>query len=109
MQSAVDRDEYVTVNWDNTDQKHNFKKYNTTVVTDFDVPYDYFSIMHDSAYAFTANGKPTIIPKVNLISGWTFILKSILNELIFVKTGQNLYESNRTALRIEREGYFQGE
>lgn len=67
MQSANDRDEYVTVHWDNTNQKHNFEKYNNTVVTDLEAPYDFFSVMHNSAYAFTANGKPTIVPKVSSI------------------------------------------
>uniref|UniRef100_A0A1B6E272 Metalloendopeptidase n=2 Tax=Clastoptera arizonana TaxID=38151 RepID=A0A1B6E272_9HEMI len=65
QQSAPNRDDYVTVNWDNIepDHKHNFDKYNTSTVTDYGVGYDYNSIMHYSSHAFSKNEKKTLEPK----------------------------------------------
>lgn len=59
-QSRADRDNYITIHWDNieNEHKHNFTKHvkNTALFGD----YDYSSIMHYSKYAFSRNGKPTI-------------------------------------------------
>ncbi|XP_030384388.1 seminal metalloprotease 1-like [Scaptodrosophila lebanonensis] len=65
QQSAADRDDYVTIVEENILEgtEHNFNKYNETVVNDFGVEYDYGSVMHYTAYAFTANGLMTIVPK----------------------------------------------
>ncbi|XP_066995566.1 hatching enzyme 1.2 [Anabrus simplex] len=64
QQSAHNRDEYIKVHWENikTGREHNFKKYNASTVTDFNVGYDYGSVMHYSAYAFSKNGQPTLEP-----------------------------------------------
>nr|AYV99641.1 venom polypeptide [Dolopus genitalis] len=64
QQSASDRDNYVTIIKENIKEgkEHNFVKYPATLVTDFGVQYDYGSIMHYSATAFTKNGKMTIVP-----------------------------------------------
>jgi len=55
-----DRDDYLTILWDNMesgeDTKAQFKKYEPNVVTHFNLPYDYDSIMH---YSDTAFGKKT--------------------------------------------------
>lgn len=61
-QSRNDRDTYVTVNYSNIepDKTHNFDQYGADGI-DIGV-YDYGSIMHYSAYAFSANGQPTIVP-----------------------------------------------
>jgi hypothetical protein len=55
-----DRDKYVTINSANirTGQSHNFS-INVTTGDDLG-PYDYGSIMHYSAYSYTANGLQTI-------------------------------------------------
>ncbi|XP_019617038.1 PREDICTED: blastula protease 10-like isoform X2 [Branchiostoma belcheri] len=47
-QSRPDRDSYVKVLWENVrkNQKHNFEKYDWDRVNDFNVPYDYISVMH---------------------------------------------------------------
>jgi len=58
-QSRPDRDDYIRVNYNNIDPRHAF---------DFDVepngftglPYDYLSIMHYDAFAFSLNGKPSL-------------------------------------------------
>ncbi|XP_062547810.1 seminal metalloprotease 1-like [Armigeres subalbatus] len=65
QQSASDRNDYVTISWDNIKpkHKHNFKKYDYYSVTDFDVKYDYDSILHYTPMAFSSNGMPTITPK----------------------------------------------
>lgn len=66
MQSSSERDDYVRIDWESIieSKKGNFKKYDNTIVTNFNVTYDYESVLHYSAYAFTKNGQPTIIPKV---------------------------------------------
>lgn len=65
QQSAADRDEYVRIHWRNirSGTENNFRKFGSGRVTDFDVPYDYTSVMHYSTHAFSKNGKPTITPK----------------------------------------------
>ncbi|XP_061401156.1 seminal metalloprotease 1-like [Musca vetustissima] len=64
MQSTANRDEYVFINETNVkDGKlHNFKKYDAETVDDFDQGYDYASVLHYSAFAFSANGEMTIVP-----------------------------------------------
>ncbi|XP_049298895.1 astacin-like [Anopheles funestus] len=65
MQSASDRDFYVTINWSaiQADRASNFDRYNSNTVEDFGIPYDYDSVMHYGPTAFTYNGQATIIPK----------------------------------------------
>lgn len=67
MQSAYDRDEYVTIHWENLKQgtEHNFDKYTNLQVTHFNTTYDYYSVMHYEAYAFSKNKQPTIVPVVS--------------------------------------------
>ena len=47
-QSRPDRDDYVTINTNNieADKKNNFRRYKTTQINTYNVPYDYTSIMH---------------------------------------------------------------
>jgi hypothetical protein len=45
--------------------ENNFNKYDASTITSFGVEYDYNSVMHYSAYAFSANGEITIEPKVS--------------------------------------------
>ncbi|KAK8404608.1 hypothetical protein O3P69_007686 [Scylla paramamosain] len=64
-QSRYDRDDYVTIVWENiaSGMGHNFKKYSSEVVTGFGEDYDYSSVMHYGPYAFTTNGMKTIVTK----------------------------------------------
>ncbi|XP_058888089.1 hatching enzyme 1.2-like isoform X2 [Acipenser ruthenus] len=61
-QSRSDRDNYVTILWDNIlkDREYNFEKYKTN---NLNTGYDYGSIMHYGRFAFSEDGAPTIIPK----------------------------------------------
>jgi len=65
-QTRPDRDNYVTINEININPANlnNFKKYRTDEVTLFNLPYDFSSIMHYSAYAFAVDDKDkSIVPK----------------------------------------------
>lgn len=61
-QSREDRDQFITINWQNITpgREHNFNQH----ITDGDDygPYDYGSIMHYGRFAFTRNNQPTIVP-----------------------------------------------
>lgn len=63
MQSASDRDEFVTIAWENIQPglESNFLIYPKDVITHFDVEYEYGSVMHYPATAFSINGEKTII------------------------------------------------
>ena len=61
-QSRIDRDAHVCILWENVNSRfrHNFDQQTSNGI---DVgPYDYDSIMHYEARAFSVNGRPTIHP-----------------------------------------------
>ncbi|XP_072552083.1 meprin A subunit alpha [Salminus brasiliensis] len=74
-QSRSDRDDYVTIWWDQiiSGREHNFNKYNDDFITDLNTPYDYESIMHYRPFSFNKDPNiPTIttaIPAFNDIIG----------------------------------------
>ncbi|XP_010736121.2 low choriolytic enzyme [Larimichthys crocea] len=59
-----DRDSYVRILTDNiqSGREHNFRKVATN---NLGTPYDFKSVMHYSQYAFSKNGKPTIVSRSN--------------------------------------------
>lgn len=69
MQSATERDNYVSIHWDNiqSGMEHNFDSYGPDQITNFGIEYDKQSIMHYGAYAFSHNGQPTITAHVSCI------------------------------------------
>lgn len=64
QQSDSDRDKYVQVVYDNIvpGKEFNFEKYDLSIVTDFDMGYDYDSCLHYRPGAFSKNGQDTIVP-----------------------------------------------
>ena len=68
MHSATERDEYIKVVEDNIEasQSHNFFKYSENVITQYGIEYDYGSVMHYPATAFSKNNKSTLIPLKSL-------------------------------------------
>lgn len=66
-QCVHDRDNYVTIHEENIQEKHrhNFKKYNDEQVSHFGAPYDFYSVMHYTAFAFAKDkNHMTIEPRV---------------------------------------------
>ncbi|KAL7741428.1 hypothetical protein ACLKA6_000756 [Drosophila palustris] len=84
MHNDPKRNRFVSINLKNVreEEKHNFQIYEST---DFDLGYDYDSVMHYGAYAFSKNGKRTIVP---LQKG--------------VKIGQRLGLSPKDVLKLKR-------
>ena len=65
-QARADRDEFVTINWNNiqSGKEHNFKKYDDEDLNGSDIGgYDYGSVMHYGTDFFGKDGKQTISPK----------------------------------------------
>ena len=54
-------------------QEHNFNKYNDSIISDLNTPYDYESVMHYGPYSFNINSSvPTVttkIPEFNEVIG----------------------------------------
>lgn len=64
QQSSPERDDWVTINWENiqSGREHNFDKCGSSTCTTFGYSYDYGSVMHYSRTAFSKNGQETITP-----------------------------------------------
>ncbi|CAH1408287.1 unnamed protein product [Nezara viridula] len=64
-QNRWERDQYVTVNFQNIQpgRESNFDKAKKSDTDSMGISYDYKSVMHYSANAFSSNGQPTIVPK----------------------------------------------
>ncbi|CAF0978559.1 unnamed protein product [Rotaria sp. Silwood1] len=61
-QSRPDRDDYVSIEWNNiiNGTQFNFAKYSLSDIDTLMTSYDYGSVMHYQANAFSSNGLPTI-------------------------------------------------
>lgn len=57
MQNHIDRDKYVKINWDNIkpSERSNFKKVDKWKYSNFNTPYDYYSVMHYDLDNFAIN------------------------------------------------------
>lgn len=89
MQSATERDEYVRIEFDKIQPgtANNFNTYGSDIISNYGVEYDYGSVMHYSATAFTIDGSPTIIP---------------LRDLNGETMGQRLRLSEKDIARVNR-------
>lgn len=89
MQSATERDEYVRIVWDKIQSgtESNFDAYSSDFITNFNVEYDYGSVMHYGSTAFTIDGSDTIIP---------------LRDLNGETMGQRLRLSDKDTSRVNR-------
>lgn len=89
MQSSYDRDEFVRIVWENIQAgtENNFVMYGTDRLSHFGVEYDYGSMMHYSATAFSVNGQDTIVATRNLAG---------------LKMGQREYMTEKDILRMKR-------
>lgn len=65
-QSRSDRDRFIQVNFANIKKNnaYNFNKYSIYNLDNLGMPYNYWSVMHYSNYAFSRNKKPTLISKI---------------------------------------------
>lgn len=65
MHSHSDRDKFVDIKWNNiqSDAISNFDKVDPEKFSNFETPYDLYSLMHYDKRAFTKNGRETIVPK----------------------------------------------
>ncbi|KAH8267482.1 hypothetical protein KR018_007249 [Drosophila ironensis] len=64
MQSTWDRDDYVRIAEENIieGRENNFSKHDNETVDNYGEAYDYESVLHYTAYAFSKNGEMTIVP-----------------------------------------------
>ncbi|XP_050428943.1 low choriolytic enzyme-like [Adelges cooleyi] len=64
-QSRYDRDNAVVIYWENIDKTYwsDFNKVADNYTTTYGLPYDYTSVMHYPRYAFSKNGKETIVAR----------------------------------------------
>uniref|UniRef100_A0A667Y5H6 Metalloendopeptidase n=1 Tax=Myripristis murdjan TaxID=586833 RepID=A0A667Y5H6_9TELE len=62
-QSRYDRDDHVTIVWENIEEgkEHNFLKHTSSSTTTLGTPYDYLSVMHYDKDAFSNGNGSTII------------------------------------------------
>ncbi|XP_075990981.1 uncharacterized protein LOC142986384 [Anticarsia gemmatalis] len=67
MHATSDRDDYVHIAEENvkSGSEHNFDVYTASRINNYDVDYDYVSVMHYGPTSYTKNGLPTIIPLKN--------------------------------------------
>ena len=97
-QNRQERDSYVTIQYQNIHERatSNFQKVPRTAA--FGVGYDYGSVMHYSATAFSHNGKPTIVAKVRCLCPIAVICTGIRENFI---TNKVAFKSNNFAVSFE--------
>lgn len=68
MQNMTGREKYIKILWENIppNKFRNFNTHRNLTDTHAGFPYDYLSIMHYDQYAFSNNGKPTILTCVRV-------------------------------------------
>eukprot|EP00913_Durusdinium_trenchii_P003591 g3322.t1 len=89
-QSRPDRDNYVTINWQNI-QSNMHSQFAKDSYADTNRPYDILSIMHYGPTAFTSNGMPSITVKP---AGFALYTQDP-NRYQYYRTGQRMGMSER--------------
>lgn len=114
QQSSTNRDEYIEIIWENIDEDHagNFRKYDSNIITDYDLEYDFDSIMHYSSKAFSKNGNATIVPKQNVSrlgqrNGFTEIDIAKLNRMYNESCHELDYSSDDNESHFDIINWFQ--
>jgi len=74
-QSRQDRDDYVTINYQNMNRNY-YSQFDKESGDYHNTVYDYYSIMHYGPYDFSTNGQPTIVPKDSSVVLKTSYLKT---------------------------------
>ncbi|CAG5136449.1 unnamed protein product [Candidula unifasciata] len=109
-QNRPDRDDYVIIKKENIlhpDVYDNFKKYDWSAVSSYDVPYDYKSIMHYGGTAFSGNGKNTIVtidPAYQNVIGNREGLS--FNDIKLANLMYNCNETCSSSIRCPKEGFL---
>ncbi|CAL4058827.1 unnamed protein product, partial [Meganyctiphanes norvegica] len=62
-QTRIDRDNYITIHWENVEDKYIGLLGKDPNVHGIGLPYDYQSVMHYHGYAYSKNGQPTMTAK----------------------------------------------
>uniref|UniRef100_A0A915I5E1 Metalloendopeptidase n=1 Tax=Romanomermis culicivorax TaxID=13658 RepID=A0A915I5E1_ROMCU len=94
--SRHDRDDYVTIKWQNIDEIYHdqFQKVERAKMDDLDELYDYFSIMHYGSKAFSSNGENTI--EANNPAFTKFLGKSIDLSEVDISKVRKLYKCHKS-------------
>jgi hypothetical protein len=84
-----------------TGTENNFNKYDANTITNFGVPYDYGSVMHYGAYAFSVNGLATITVKVRQLSTYySYQIPGSLAGFVVLRKSHKIYQ-NKTIKDIQ--------
>jgi len=110
-QSRPDRDDYLKINFKNIKKGllTNFQKYNSIQADTLNTPYNYYSIMHYSNYAFSKNDEVTLQSKVapELDFGQRKMISHLdvveINKLYPCKAKEEIVE-NKRCMEIPCEG-----
>nr|XP_049698697.1 seminal metalloprotease 1 isoform X1 [Helicoverpa armigera] len=81
MHSTYNRDDYVDLLWENMKPGYEFEfeRFEYDVADNLDLPYEYASVMHYDRFAFSNNGRPTMLPvhedyglmgQLDHVTGW---------------------------------------
>uniref|UniRef100_A0A3Q3ATY6 Metalloendopeptidase n=1 Tax=Kryptolebias marmoratus TaxID=37003 RepID=A0A3Q3ATY6_KRYMA len=97
-QILSDRDQYVNILFQNIkpEQAYNFRKKQTN---NLGTPYDFNSVMHYHKYAFSINGKPTIVDKNNYYYEWGYAHQMSANDIARVN---RLYRCSNFCLQMSQ-------
>lgn len=108
-QSRVDRENYITINYNNiqSGREHNFYTYSAQGMdgAEFTSALDFNSIMMYGSYSFSSNGQPTIVKK----DGSTFRIQRSALSTGDITGVNNMYPYSGSTGETSKEIYVNGE